>query len=141
MRHGAYVRGNVLVGANCVVGNSTELKNTILFDGVQTPHFNYVGDSILGFLAHLGAGVILSNLKSDRSTIIVRAGEHSYPTGFRKLGSMIGDGAEIGCNCVLNPGTVVGRASVLYPGLVLRGTIPERSVVKTSGQIVGREGF
>ena len=130
VRHGAYIRGSVLIGDNCVVGNSTELKNCILFDGVQAPHFNYIGDSILGFRAHLGAGAILSNVKGDRSEVSIRCEDCRFPTGLKKCGSFLGDGAEIGCNSVLNPGSVVGRRARLYPLVSLRGCVPEGSVIK-----------
>lgn len=140
VRHGAYVRGNVLIGENCVVGNSTEIKNSILFDGVKAPHFNYVGDSILGFNAHLGAGTILSNVKSDRSFITVRADDKSWQTGLRKLGSLIGDYAEIGCNCVLNPGVVVGRGATVYPLSMVRGCVSENCIWKNGRMKIKRRG-
>lgn len=140
VRHGAYVRGNVLIGENCVVGNSTEIKNSILFDGVKAPHFNYVGDSILGFNAHLGAGTILSNVKSDRSLITVRADDKSWQTGLGKLGSLIGDYAEIGCNCVLNPGVVVGRCATVYPLSMVRGCVSENCIWKNGRMKIKRRG-
>lgn len=137
VRHGAYIRGNALVGANCVVGNATELKNTILFDNVQVPHYNYVGDSILGYKAHMGAGAITSNVKSDKSLVVVKDREGDlYPTGRKKLGALLGDYVEIGCNAVLNPGTVVGRHSAVYPTTCARGVIPPESILKATSEIV-----
>ncbi len=137
VRHCAFIRGNALVGAGCVVGNSTELKNVILFDQVQVPHYNYVGDSILGYKAHMGAGSITSNVKGDKSLVVVKdpAGD-LYPTGRKKVGALVGDGAEIGCNAVLNPGTVVGRRSAVYPTVCARGVIPPDSILKASGEVV-----
>ena len=129
VRPGAFLRGSILVGDGCVVGNSTELKNCILFDGVQVPHYNYVGDSILGYLAHMGAGAITSNVKGDKKPVVVHGEEH-YETGCKKFGAMLGDYAEIGCNSVLNPGTVVGKDSQVYPLSCVRGVIPARSIVK-----------
>jgi len=140
VRHGAFVRGNALVGENCVVGNSVELKNVILFDGVQVPHYNYVGDSILGCKAHLGAGSITSNVKSDRSAIAVRCGDERIQTGLRKCGAMIGDFAEIGCNAVLNPGTVVGKNASIYPLSCVRGTVPADCIYK-NGIVTSKEGL
>ena len=138
VRHCAFIRGSALVGAGCVVGNSVELKNVILFDGVQTPHYNYVGDSILGFRSHMGAGSVTSNVKSDKTNVIVRSGDERVETGLRKFGAMLGDRAEIGCNSVLNPGTVVGRDCIVYPTSCVRGVIPERSIWKTGGVVVKR---
>ena len=135
VRHGAFIRGAALVGANCVVGNSVELKNVILFDQVQVPHYNYVGDSILGNKAHMGAGSATSNVKSDKTQVIVH-GEQVFPTGLKKVGAMIGDSVEIGCNSVLNPGTVIGRSSNVYPLSCVRGLVPENSIYKTGGIIV-----
>ncbi|MGN0773152.1 MAG: UDP-N-acetylglucosamine pyrophosphorylase [Candidatus Ventricola sp.] len=129
VRPGAFLRGSILVGDGCVVGNSTELKNCILFDGVQVPHYNYVGDSILGHLAHMGAGSITSNVKGDKKPVVVH-GEASYETGRKKFGAMLGDRAEIGCNSVLNPGTVIGRDSQVYPLSCVRGVVPARCIVK-----------
>ena len=129
VRPGAFLRGSILVGAGCVVGNSTELKNCILFDGVQVPHYNYVGDSILGYMAHMGAGAITSNVKGDKKLVVVH-GEEAYETGCKKFGAMLGDYAEIGCNSVLNPGTSVGRDSQVYPLSSVRGVVPERCIVK-----------
>ncbi len=138
VRHCAFVRGSALVGEGCVVGNSTELKNVILFDGVQVPHYNYVGDSILGYKAHMGAGSVTSNVKSDYSKVVVHVGE-GIPTGLKKFGAMLGDRVEVGCNSVLNPGTVIGRDSSVYPVSCVRGVIPERSICKTGGVIVSKE--
>lgn len=136
IRTGAYIRGSAIVGAGAVVGNSCELKNCILFDGVQVPHFNYVGDSILGYKSHMGAGSITSNVKSDRSDVTLRIGEKRIPTGMRKFGAILGDSVEIGCNCVLNPGTVVGRNTTVYPLTALRGVIPADHIVKSGIDIV-----
>ncbi len=137
IRHTAYIRENVIIGNGAVIGNSTEVKNAILFDKVEAPHFNYVGDSILGYKAHLGAGVILSNLKSAKDNIRVsfRTGE-SLDTGLKKFGALIGDFAEIGCNAVLNPGTILGKESVVYPLTMVRGIIPERYILKNDGSLV-----
>ena len=129
VRPGAFLRGSILVGDHAVVGNSTELKNCILFDGVQVPHYNYVGDSILGYKAHMGAGAITSNVKGDKKNIVVH-GEAAYETGRKKFGAMLGDFAEIGCNSVLNPGTVIGRDSQVYPLSSVRGVVPARCIVK-----------
>ena len=139
VRHGAFVRGSALVGANCVVGNSVELKNVILFDNVQTPHYNYVGDSILGYKAHMGAGSITSNVKSDKSPVVIH-GNSRIETGMKKVGAMLGDFAEIGCNSVLNPGTVIGRHSNVYPLSSVRGVVPECSIYKNGGVIVAKTG-
>lgn len=130
IRHCAFIRGSALIGKYCVVGNSTEIKNSVLFDGVQVPHFNYVGDSILGRGAHLGAGAITSNVKSDRSPVDVRDGQNVIHTNLIKLGAMVGDYAEIGCNSVLNPGAVVGRGATVYPLSSVRGTVPENCIYK-----------
>lgn len=130
IRHGAYIRGSVLIGEGCIVGNSVELKNCILFDKVQVPHFNYVGDAILGYKAHLGAGAITSNVKGDRTLISIKADETVIETGCRKLGAILGDYAEIGCNAVLNPGCIVGQRTVVYPTASVRGVIPSDSLVK-----------
>ena len=129
VRPGAFLRGSILVGDGCVVGNSTELKNCILFDGVQVPHYDYVGDSILGYKAHMGAGAITSNVKGDKRNVVVH-GERDYETGRKKFGAMLGDFAEIGCNSVLNPGTIIGRDSQVYPLSCVRGVVPARSIVK-----------
>lgn len=138
VRHGAFVRGSALVGENCVVGNSVELKNVILFDNVQVPHYNYVGDSILGYKAHMGAGSITSNVKSDKSLVVIHT-EPAIPTGIKKVGAMLGDFVEVGCNSVLNPGTVIGRNSNVYPLSCVRGVIPANSIYKTGGVIVDKK--
>lgn len=139
VRPGAFLRGSILVGDGAVVGNSTELKNCILFDGVQVPHYNYVGDSILGHLAHMGAGAITSNVKGDKKNVVVH-GESQYETGRKKFGAMLGDRAEIGCNSVLNPGTVVGRDSQVYPLSCVRGVVPARSIVKGERGVFAKRG-
>ena len=139
VRHCAFIRGSALVGEGCVVGNSTELKNVILFDGVQVPHYNYVGDSILGYKAHMGAGSITSNVKSDKSPVTVRCGDKRVETGLKKFGAVLGDFAEIGCNCVLNPGTVIGRNTSVYPLTSLRGVYPADSIVKATDKVVKRK--
>jgi NDP-sugar pyrophosphorylase family protein len=130
IRHGAYIRENVIVGGGSVVGNSTEIKNSVLFQGCQVPHFNYVGDSVLGAKVHLAAGVIVSNLKLNGDFITVRHGDEVVTTGLRKFGALIGDGAEVGCNAVLNPGSVIGRRSLIYPGVSWRGVLPANSIAK-----------
>ena len=135
VRHCAFIRGSALVGEGCVVGNSTELKNVILFDGVQVPHFNYVGDSILGYKAHMGAGSVTSNVKSDKSPVVIHT-EAPIPTGIKKVGAMLGDYVEVGCNSVLNPGTVIGRNSNVYPTACVRGVVPEDSIYKKNDQII-----
>ncbi len=139
VRHCAFVRGSALVGENCVVGNSVELKNVILFDNVQVPHYNYVGDSILGYKAHMGAGSVTSNVKSDKTLVVVKNGEEKIETGLKKFGAMLGDHVEVGCNSVLNPGTVVGRRSNIYPLSSVRGVVPADSIWKTGGCIVKKE--
>ena len=139
IRQSAYIRENVLIGDNAVVGNSTEVKNSILFNGAQAPHFNYVGDSILGVKAHVGAGVILSNLKSTGGLVKVRCGTEAIETGLRKLGAILGDYAEVGCNSVLNPGTVIGKHSIVYPLSCVIGYIPENRIYKREGVLVERE--
>ena len=139
VRHCAFIRGSALVGANCVVGNSVELKNVILFDNVQTPHYNYVGDSILGYKSHMGAGSITSNVKSDKTLVVVK-GDTQIETGRKKMGAILGDFVEIGCNSVLNPGTVIGRHSSVYPTSCVRGVVPENSIYKDKDHIVTREG-
>ena len=136
IRHCAFIRGSALVGKNCVVGNSVELKNVILFDNVQVPHFNYVGDSILGYKSHMGAGAVTSNVKSDHTLVVVKNGEEKIETGLTKFGAMLGDHVEVGCNSVLNPGTVIGRNSNVYPTSCVRGMIPEKSIWKNTGVIV-----
>lgn len=139
VRHCAFIRGSALVGENCVVGNSVELKNVILFDNVQVPHYNYVGDSILGYRSHMGAGAVTSNVKSDRTLVTVRNGEERIETGLKKFGAMLGDFVEVGCNSVLNPGTVVGRNANIYPTSCVRGLVPENSIWKTGGIIVDKK--
>ena len=136
VRHCAFIRGSALVGAGCVVGNSVELKNVILFDGVQTPHYNYVGDSILGYKSHMGAGSITSNVKSDKTLVVVKDGDRRIETGRKKFGAILGDHVEIGCNSVLNPGTVIGRNTHVYPVSSVRGTVPPDSIYKKEGVIV-----
>lgn len=136
VRPGAFVRGSALVGDNCVVGNSTELKNVILFDNVQVPHYNYVGDSILGFKSHMGAGSITSNVKSDKKLVIIKNEGELIETGRKKVGAMLGDRVEVGCNSVLNPGTVIGRDSNVYPVSCVRGVIPANSIYKEAKKIV-----
>ena len=136
VRHCAFIRGSALVGENCVVGNSVELKNVILFDNVQTPHYNYVGDSILGYRSHMGAGSITSNVKSDKTPVVIRCGEEQMDTGRKKVGAMLGDYVEVGCNSVLNPGTVIGRGSHVYPLSSVRGTVPANSIFKDPAHIV-----
>ena len=138
VRHCAFVRGSALVGENCVVGNSVELKNVILFDNVQTPHYNYVGDSILGYKSHMGAGSITSNVKSDKTLVVIH-GDEPMETGQKKVGAMLGDFVEIGCNSVLNPGTVIGRNSSVYPLSCVRGTVPANSIYKSGGVIVAKK--
>lgn len=137
IRHCAFIRGNAIVGKNAVVGNSTELKNVVLFDNVQVPHFNYVGDSVLGYKAHMGAGAVTSNVKSDKTPIAVKT-EGCINTGLNKMGAMLGDCVEVGCNSVLNPGTIVGKNSNIYPTSCVRGVVPPNSIYKTDGQIVAK---
>lgn len=136
VRHCAFIRGAALVGEGCVVGNSVELKNVILFDRVQVPHYNYVGDSILGYRAHMGAGSLTSNVKSDKTLVMIRSGEERVETGLKKCGAMCGDYVEVGCNSVLNPGTIIGRNSNIYPLSCVRGVVPEGCIYKTGGVIV-----
>jgi len=136
VRHCAFIRGSALVGENCVVGNSVELKNVILFDNVQVPHFNYVGDSILGYKSHMGAGAVTSNVKSDQTLIVAKNGDERIETGLKKFGAMLGDYVEVGCNSVLNPGTVIGRHSNVYPTSCVRGMVPENSIWKNNGTVV-----
>ena len=140
LRHGAFIRGAVLVGDDCVVGNSTELKNAILFDRVQVPHYNYIGDSILGAGAHFGAGALTSNVRSDKQPVVVRAGRYDkqgsdVPTGLLKVGAFVGDGCELGCHAVLNPGTVLGKWVRVYPLTLVRGCIPEKHMIKQDGTL------
>lgn len=136
VRHCAFIRGSALVGENCVVGNSVELKNVILFDHVQVPHFNYVGDSILGYKSHLGGGAVTSNVKSDKTLVTVRNGSERIETGLKKFGAMVGDYVEVGCNAVLNPGTVMGRHCQVYPTSCVRGAVAENSIWKNDGTVV-----
>lgn len=138
IRPGAFIRGSVIIGEGCVIGNSTELKNCVLLDKVQVPHYNYVGDSVLGKKAHMGAGSICSNFKADGKNIVVKGDKH-YETGLRKMGAMLGDGADIGCGCVLNPGTVIGKNTSVYPLTALRGVVPEGCIVKAADNIVKRK--
>ena len=138
VRHCAFIRGSALVGENCVVGNSVELKNVILFDNVQVPHYNYVGDSILGYKSHMGAGSLTSNVKSDKTLVVVKSTEEQIPTGLKKFGAMLGDFVEVGCNSVLNPGTVIGPHSNIYPTSCVRGVVPANSIWKTGGVVVAK---
>lgn len=138
IRHCAFVRGNAIVGKGAVVGNSTELKNVVLFNKVQVPHYNYVGDSILGFKSHMGAGSITSNVKSDKTLVVVKNGEEKMETGLKKMGAMLGDHVEVGCNSVLNPGTVIGRNSNVYPTSCVRGVIPAGHIFKRPGEVVSK---
>ena len=139
VRHCAFIRGSALVGEGCVVGNSTEIKNAVIFDGVQIPHYNYVGDSILGFRSHMGAGVVASNFRSDKGNVSVHDGDETIETGLRKLGAILGDGVDVGCNSVLCPGSVVGRDCIVYPLSRVRGYLPERSIYKGDGVVVPRK--
>ena len=139
VRHCAFVRGSALIGSGCVVGNSVELKNVILFDGVQTPHYNYVGDSILGYKSHMGAGSITSNVKSDKTNVIIRDEESVIETGLKKMGAMLGDYVEVGCNSVLNPGTIICPHSNIYPLSSVRGIVPSESIYKTAAIIIPKE--
>ena len=139
VRHCAFIRGSALVGAHCVVGNSVELKNVILFDNVQTPHYNYVGDSILGYKSHMGAGSITSNVKSDKTLVVVKNGDEQIETGLKKFGAMLGDYVEVGCNSVLNPGTVIGRHCNVYPLSSVRGVIPEGHIFKDKNNIIKKK--
>lgn len=138
VRHCAFIRGSAIVGKGAVVGNSTELKNSILFDGVQVPHYNYIGDSILGYKAHTGAGTITSNLKSDKSLVTVLCEEEKVETGVKKFGAMLGDHVEVGCNSVLNPGSVIGRNTNVYPLSFVRGYVPENSIYKRLGEVADK---
>ena len=139
VRPGAFIRGNALVGDNCVVGNSTELKNVILFDNVQVPHYNYVGDSVLGYKSHMGAGSITSNVKSDKKLVVVKTSEGNIETGMKKFGAMLGDEVEVGCGSVLNPGTVVGSHSNIYPLSSVRGFVPANSIYKNKNEVVEKQ--
>ncbi len=140
IRHCAFIRGNVIIGKNAVVGNSTELKNVILFDNVQVPHYNYVGDSILGYKSHMGAGSITSNVKSDKKLVIIKNNQtgNTIQTNLKKVGALIGDNVEIGCNSVLNPGTIIGKNTNIYPLSSVRGTIPQNSIYKNQNEIVNK---
>lgn len=139
IRHCAFIRGSALVGNGCVIGNSVELKNVIIFDGVQVPHYNYVGDSILGYKSHMGAGSITSNVKSDKSFVTVNTGDDKIETGLKKFGAMLGDYVEVGCNSVLNPGVIIGRKSNIYPLSCVRGVVSAESIYKTGGIIVKKQ--
>lgn len=139
VRHCAFIRGNAIVGEGAVVGNSTELKNVLLFNKVQVPHYNYVGDSVLGYKSHMGAGSITSNVKSDKKLVVVKAGEEKIETGMKKFGAMLGDEVEVGCGSVLNPGTVVGKHSNIYPLSSVRGFVPANSIYKKQGEVVTKE--
>ncbi len=141
IRHCAFVRGNAIVGKGAVVGNSTELKNVVLFNKVQVPHYNYVGDSVLGFKSHMGAGSITSNVKSDKTLVVVKNGEEKIETGLKKMGAMLGDHVEVGCNSVLNPGTVIGRNSSVYPTSCVRGVIPAGHIFKRPGEVVKKDNI
>lgn len=138
IRHCAFIRGNAVVGKGAVVGNSTELKNVVLFNKVQVPHYNYVGDSVLGFKSHMGAGSITSNVKSDKTLVVVKDGQEEIATGLKKFGAMLGDEVEVGCNSVLNPGTVIGKCSNIYPLSMVRGVIPPNSIYKNKNEIAGK---
>lgn len=137
VRHCAFIRGSAIVGKGCVVGNSVELKNVVLFDKVQTPHYNYVGDSVLGYRAHMGAGSITSNVKSDKTLVVVK-GDENIETGLKKFGAILGDCVEVGCNSVLNPGSVIGRRASIYPTSSVRGVVPEDSIFKSAQDIIKR---
>lgn len=139
VRQCAFIRSAALIGENCVIGNSTEIKNAVIFDNVQVPHFNYVGDSILGYKSHLGAGAVTSNVKSDRSLVKVKSAEEAIETGLKKFGAMVGDNVEVGCNSVLNPGTVIGKNSNIYPLSSVRGVVPANSIFKNQANIVSKE--
>ncbi len=139
IRHCAFIRGSAIVGKNTVVGNSTELKNDILFNNVQVPHYNYVGDSILGYKSHMGAGSITSNVKSDKTLVVVKDGKEEIPTGRKKFGAMLGDYVEVGCNSVLNPGTVIGPHTNVYPLSMVRGVVPAKSIYKNKNEIVEKK--
>lgn len=138
VRHCAFIRGNAIVGKNCVVGNSTELKNVILFNNVQVPHYNYVGDSILGYKSHMGAGSITSNVKSDKTNVTIMIGDDKIETGLKKMGAMLGNSVEVGCNSVLNPGTVIGSESNIYPLSMVRGYVPPKSIYKNKNEVVSK---
>lgn len=139
IRHCAFIRGNAIVGKGCVVGNSTELKNVVLFNSVQVPHYNYVGDSVLGFKSHMGAGSITSNVKSDKTLVVVKDNGEEIKTGLKKFGAMLGDYVEVGCNSVLNPGTVIGAHTNIYPLSAVRGVVPSHSIYKNRNEITGKQ--
>jgi NDP-sugar pyrophosphorylase family protein len=139
VRHSAFLRGNTIVGNGAVIGNSTELKNVILFNNVQVPHYNYVGDSILGYKAHMGAGSITSNVKSDKTLVIVKNGDNHIETGLKKFGSMVGDEVEVGCGSILNPGSVIGKGSSIYPLSSVRGVVPAGSIYKKEGEVAKKQ--
>ena len=139
IRHCAFIRGNAIIGNNAVVGNSTELKNVILFNNVQVPHYNYVGDSILGYKSHMGAGSITSNVKSDKKPVIVKNGKEQIETGLKKFGAMVGDNVEVGCGSILNPGSVIGKNTNIYPLSSVRGVVPENSIYKNQNEIVDKK--
>lgn len=139
MRHCAFIRGSAIIGKNTVVGNSTEIKNSILFDNVQAPHYNYIGDSVLGYKSHMGAGSITSNVKSDKTLVVIKSPEGEIETKRKKVGAILGDGVEIGCNSVLNPGTILGRGASVYPTSCVRGVIPENGIYKDKDNIVIRK--
>ena len=139
VRHCAFVRGNAIVGKGAVVGNSTELKNVVLFNKVQVPHYNYVGDSVLGFKSHMGAGSITSNVKSDKTLVVVKSQDEKIETGLKKMGAMLGDRVEVGCNSVLNPGTVIGKDSNVYPTSCVRGVVPAKHIFKAQDKIVAKQ--
>ncbi len=136
VRHCAFIRGNALIGNDCVVGNSTELKNVVLIGKVQVPHYNYVGDSVLGYGSHMGAGAITSNVKSDKSLVVIKNGDEKLETGLKKFGAILGDGVEVGCGSVLNPGTVIGKNSNIYPLSSVRGVVAKNSIYKKAGEVV-----
>ena len=138
IRHCAFIRSSAIVGESAVIGNSSEIKNAIIFDGAQIPHFNYVGDSIIGRGSHLGAGAVTSNVKSDKTNVAIRSADGRIDTGMRKLGAILGDGVEVGCGAVLNPGTVIGKNSTVYPQCSVRGAIPKNSIYKSEGNIVSK---
>ena len=138
VRHCAFIRGNVIVGEGAVVGNSTELKNAVLFNKVQVPHYNYVGDSVLGFKSHMGAGSITSNVKSDKTLVVIKSGEEKIETGLKKMGAILGDCVEVGCGSILNPGSIIGANSNVYPLSSVRGVIPAGSIYKKQGEVVSK---
>lgn len=139
IRPGAYIRGNVIIGKNCVIGNSVEIKNSIIFDECQIPHYNYVGDSILGYRSHLGAGTIISNLKNDKTNIVIKGNDKRIETNLRKMGAIVGDNTDVGCNSVIFPGTIIGNNTSIYPLTRVRGIIPEDSIIKDDNLIVKKE--